>query len=244
VTLTAPELGLSFFAGIVSFLSPCTLPLVPGYLAAISGREANAPKKRFDSSVLKASGLFIGAFSLIFVIGGLGATALGSLLVRDRPLLEQVGGSFILAMGVYLICTRWLPGLGISMHSNRLLARATRGRPVACGAAFALAWTPCVGPTLGAILALSSTQRTLMQGAVLLMVYALGLGLPFLASALALSRVQVLLGRFSRVGGSVQVLAGLTLVGMGALVLSGYLFTLNVESQRILSALGLGFLNV
>ena len=236
-----PNLALAFAAGLVSFLSPCCLPLVPGYLATVSGAQPADLGRRFDPRVLTRAAVFVGTFSLIFILLGLGATAIGSFLFDSQPTLNKVAGILIIAMGVLFIASAFVVRLNRDFRPDALIQRAGKGGPVVAGAAFAIAWTPCVGPTLGAILGLASTQTGTGQGALLLAVYSAGLGLPFLASALAFNAATRSFRFFKRHYVAIQVGSGVVLVTMGVLVLSGELFRLNIEVQQVLDRYGLNF---
>lgn len=234
-----PSLLLAFLAGFVSFVSPCCLPLVPGYLAVVGGRGAEEPRRRLDPKVLARSLVFVSTFSALFVLLGLTATALGAFLFRHQPTLNKVAGAAIIALGLFFILSLFVVSLNREWHPEGLVERAGRGGPVVAGVAFALAWTPCVGPTLGAILGLAATSRGTGDGALLLGVYAAGLAVPFLLSAVAFGAATRAFSWFRRRYAAIQVVSGLILVGMGVLVFSGELFRLNIEAQRALSELGL-----
>jgi cytochrome c-type biogenesis protein len=237
----SPNLLLAFAAGVVSFVSPCCLPLVPGYLATVAGLQPGRADRRVDAGVLARSALFVGTFSLLFVLLGLGATAIGSLLFDSRATLEKVAGVAIVAMGALFVASVFVTGLNREWRPHALIERAGRGGPVVAGAAFAIAWTPCVGPTLGAILGLAATSQGTAQGALLLAVYSAGLALPFLFSAVAFSAATRAFGFFKRHYAAIQIGSGLVLVAMGVLVLTGELFRLNIEVQQFLDRLGLNF---
>lgn len=233
----APGVVLAFAAGFVSFVSPCCLPLVPGYLAAVGG---GAPGEgRIDRRVVGRSLAFVATFSAIFVFLGLTATALGALLFDSRSALTAIAGVLIIAMGILFIASVALVRLNREWRPRWLVARAGRGGPVVAGATFAVAWTPCVGPTLGAVLGLASTQTTVGQGALLLAVYSAGLGVPFLLSSLAYTAGTQRFSWLRKRYPLIQVASGLVLVAMGGLVLSGDLFRLNIEVQQALDGLGL-----
>jgi cytochrome c-type biogenesis protein len=238
----SPSLLLAFWAGIVSFVSPCVLPLVPGYLAAVSGTQPGEGR-RVDARVLSRSLLFVATFSAIFILLGLGATAVGSFLQDHKDTLDKIAGVLIIAMGVLFIASVFVVRLNREWRAPGLIERAGRGGPVVAGAAFAIAWTPCVGPTLGAILGLASTSSGTGRGAALLAFYSLGLALPFLFFAVAFSSAQRAFGWVKRHYAAIQVVAGAILIVMGVLVFTGELFQLNIKAQNLLRDLGLDFYN-
>jgi len=241
VTVGSPSILLAFAAGLVSFVSPCCLPLVPGYLATVSGAKPGEGSRRLDPRMLGRSGLFVLTFSLIFILLGLGATAIGSFLFDNQPLLSKIAGATIIAMGLLFAGSVFVVRLNRDWRPGGLIERAGTGGPILAGAAFAIAWTPCVGPTLGAILGLASTQHGTGQGALLLAVYSAGLALPFLFSAVAFNTATSAFGFFKRHYAAIQLGAGVVLVAMGVLVMTGELFRLNIEAQRLLGGLHLNF---
>jgi cytochrome c-type biogenesis protein len=236
-----PSLALAFAAGLVSFVSPCCLPLVPGYLAAVSGVEPSRLGRRVDPRVLGRSALFVATFSTLFILLGLGATAIGSFLFKSAPTLNKVAGVVIIAMGALFVASVFITRLNREFRPHALIERAGRGGPIVAGAAFAIAWTPCVGPTLGAILGLAATSEGTGKGALLLGVYSAGLALPFLLTAVAFNAATRAFGFFKRYYAAIQVGSGLVLVVMGVLVLNGELFRLNIEVQQFLDRLGVNF---
>lgn len=168
-----PNALLAFAAGFVSFVSPCCLPLVPGYLAVVTlPPDIGAPSRAF---VARQALLFVLSFSLVFILLGLGATALSSLLFDNQERLRKAAGVAILLMGLLFVGSVLVTRLNREWRPAGLTRRAGRGGPVLAGTAFAVAWTPCVGPTLGAILGLAATQQSTAQGAALLAVYSAGL---------------------------------------------------------------------
>jgi cytochrome c-type biogenesis protein len=236
-----PSIALAFAAGLVSFLSPCCLPLVPGYLATVSGARPGELGGRVDPVVLGRSLLFVATFSAIFIALGLTATALGDFLFDHQPTLNKVAGAVIVAMGLLFVASVFVVRLNRDWRPSGLIERAGRGGPVLAGAAFAIAWTPCVGPALGAILGLASTQEGTGKGALLLAVYSAGLAVPFLFSAVAFNAATRSFGFFKRHYAGIQVASGAVLVAMGVLVLSGELFRLNIEVQQFLDRFDLNF---
>lgn len=239
--IDSPSVFLAFTAGLLSFLSPCCLPLVPGYLATISGSGVPGAVDQRRRTVLLRALTFVGTFSVLFILLGLSATAAGSTLRGNQEVLNTAAGVTIVVLGVLLGASVFVTRLNLQFHATGLVERAGNGGPVLAGAAFALAWTPCVGPTLGAILGLAATTRGTAQGGGLLAIYSLGLGVPFLLCAIAFERTTRVLGLLKRHHAFIQVFSSVLLVGMGFLVLTGELFRLNIEAQRLLSELGLDF---
>ena len=238
----SPGLLLAFWAGVVSFISPCVLPLVPGYLAAVSGGRVDLQaRRRVDVRLLARSLLFVATFSAIFILLGLGATAIGEFLRDHRSTLNKVAGVVIVLLGLLFIASVFVARANREWRPAGLVERAGRGGPVVAGAAFAVAWTPCVGPTLAAILSLATTSSGTGRGALLLAFYSAGLGVPFLFSAVAFSGAQRAFGWVKRHYAAIQVMAGAVLVAMGVLVYTGELFRLNIEAQKLLEDLGLNF---
>ncbi len=237
----APNLALAFAAGLVSFVSPCCLPLVPGYLATVSGTEPRELGRRIDPRVVGRSVIFVATFSLIFILLGLGATAAGSFLFDNQPLLNKIAGGAIIAMGLLFLSSIFVTRLNREWRPEGLVERAGNGGPVVAGAAFAIAWTPCVGPTLGAILGLASTTQGTGEGSLLLGVYSAGLAVPFLFAAVAFNAATRAFGFFKRHYAAIQGGAGIVLVAMGVLVLTGELFRLNIEVQQFLDRYDLNF---
>jgi cytochrome c-type biogenesis protein len=191
--------------------------------------------------VISRSALFVGTFSLLFILLGLGASAIGSFLLDNQSTLEKVAGIAIIAMGVLFVASVFVTPLNREFRPHGLIERAGRGGPVVAGAAFAIAWTPCVGPTLGAILSLASTTEGTGHATFLLAVYSAGLAVPFLFSAVAFNSATRAFGFFKRHYAAIQVGSGLVLVAMGVLVLTGELFRLNIEVQEFLDRYGLNF---
>jgi cytochrome c-type biogenesis protein len=241
--IEAPSVFLAFAAGFVSFVSPCCLPLVPGYLAAVTGTTpGQVPGGADRRRVLWRSLLFVSTFSAIFIVLGLSATLLGQLLFDNQQTLETVAGIVILAMGMLFVSATFLGRATRDWRPRWLTERASsRGGPALAGAAFAIAWTPCVGPTLGAILGFAAAQAGIGQGATLLTVYSAGLAIPFVMSAMAFTAGRQRLGWMRRHHAPIQIASGALLITMGVLVLTGQLFWLNIEAQKLLARFGLNF---
>jgi cytochrome c-type biogenesis protein len=245
---TNPAAGVGIFAalaaGVVSFLSPCVLPLVPGYLSAVSGVSAAELDGAGWKRILGPSLLFVASFSAIFVLLGLTATGIGSTLQDHEELLTKVAAALIVAMGVLFVASLFVVRLNREWHVDALLERAGRGGPIVAGAAFAIAWTPCIGPTLGAILTAASLTGSAGRGAFLLAVYSAGLAIPFLLTAVAFSRMTTAFAAVKRHYQAIVAAGGLVLIAMGVLIWTGELTQLNIEAQRLLSEVGLDFWNV
>jgi len=241
--MTDPAAGVgvlaAFAAGAVSFLSPCVLPLVPGYLSAVAGvgptEMGNASVRR----VIVPSLIFVASFSAIFILLGVTATGVGSALTDHRATLEKVAAAIIIALGLLFIAMRFVPRLNREWHVGALMERAGRGGPLFAGAAFAIAWTPCVGPTLGAILTAATLSESAGHGALLLGVYSAGLAIPFLLTAVAFTRMTSAFTVVKRHYGAIMAAGGAVLVVMGLLIWTGELVRVNIEAQRLLDDLGL-----
>lgn len=237
----SPSVLVAFAAGFVSFVSPCCLPLVPGYLATVTGVAPDQTSRRVDRKVVINSLLFVASFSAVFILLGLSATALGGFLFENQLTLRKLSGVAIALMGLLFIGSVFYLRLNFDWRPRGLIERAGRGGPVLVGLAFAIAWTPCVGPALGAILGLASGGGSIGQGAALLAVYSAGLALPFLAVAVGFNAAQRVFSWFKRHFALIQVAAGAVLVTMGVLVFTNQLFRLNIEIQQALDGWGLNF---
>jgi len=208
---------LALLAGVLTFSSPCTLPLVPGYLGYLSGVGCGRGR------AAGAAALFVTGFALVFTALGAGASSLGSLLLDHRLALERAAGLLVVLLGLFVLGLVPLPFL--ARERRPLLGRVRPGPAGALllGAGFAAGWTPCIGPVLASILALAGTQGTATTGALLLLLYSLGLGLPFLAAALFLDRFRSASGWLRRHAAAVNAASGALLLAMGALIFLGRL---------------------
>ncbi|MDQ3849897.1 MAG: cytochrome c biogenesis protein CcdA [Actinomycetota bacterium] len=233
----------AFAVGFASFISPCVLPLVPGYLSAVSGVSLSELKgqERPIGRVLWPGIVFCLSFTIIFVALGMTATGLGSVLSDNRRTLNQVAGAVIIAMGVFFVLTPLVPALNREWRVDALMARAGSGGPLVAGAAFAVAWTPCVGPTLGSILTAASASATVGHGGLLLAFYSAGLAVPFLLTAIAFDRATTAFRWIRRHYVVITAISGAVLIGMGVLMVSGELTRLNAEAQQFLNGIGLDF---
>ncbi|MDQ3571601.1 MAG: cytochrome c biogenesis protein CcdA [Actinomycetota bacterium] len=231
----------AFAAGLISFLSPCVLPLVPGYLSAVSGVNAADLESASRRSILAPALIFVCTFSLIFILLGLSATAIGSELREHQATLTDVSAVLIIAMGVLFVASPFVARVNREWRVDALMRRAGSGGPLVAGAAFAIAWSPCVGPTLGSILTAAANTDSTGRGGALLAVYSAGLGLPFLATALAFSRASSAFGVVKRHYGVIVAIGGAILIGMGLLILTGGFQELNIEAQKLTRSLGLDY---
>jgi cytochrome c-type biogenesis protein len=226
---------VAFAAGLISFLSPCVLPLVPGYISAVAGV---APADIRARRVIGPSLAFVASFSAIFIILGLlGQQALHGALTGPAAL--KVSGALIVAMGVVFVLAPFVPTFSREWHVDRLMQRAGRGGPVLTGAAFALAWTPCTGPTLGAIVTAAGASHSAKHGAFLLAVYCAGLAVPFLITGLAFGKATAAFAVVKRHYPIVIGAGGVVLISMGVLIWTGEFTQLNITVDHWLQTLGL-----
>jgi cytochrome c-type biogenesis protein len=243
-TATGVGIPLAIAAGLVSFLSPCVLPLVPGYLSTVIGVAPADIQHAGTRRVLVPSLLFIASFSLIFILLGLTATQVGSLLNDHIATLRTAGGVLIVAMGLLFLATPFVDALNFQWHSQSLMRMAGRGGPLLAGAAFAIAWTPCTSITLGAILTQAAVSSSAAHGALLLAFYSAGLAIPFLAIALAFDRMTNTLAVVKRHFPVIVAVGGAVMVALGLLILTGEFTILNSEANRLLHGTGLDISSV
>src|SRR3954467_13591521 len=234
----------AFAVGFVSFISPCVLPLVPGYLSAISGVSLQEIRgeERPLGRILGPAIIFCLSFTVMFVALGMSATGIGSTLHDHQDTLNRIAGWLIVVLGIFFVCTLFVPRFNRDWRPEALISRAGAGGPVIAGLAFAVAWTPCVGPTLASILAAASTSDTVGHGGVLLAFYSLGLAVPFLITAVAFDRATTGFRWIRNHYMLVTAASGAILVFMGVLMLTGELTRLNIQAQAWLQDLGLDFL--
>ena len=216
---------VAFTAGLLSFFSPCVLPLVPAYLANLAGTTAMDPKTRTSYvPVLFHSLSFVLGFSVIFIALGASVGLLGTSISAHSTLLRQIAGGLMIVFGIFLIAAFKLPWLNYEKRINPAAGRNPGyPRSVLIGAVFALGWTPCIGPILGAILALAWSSQTVGQGALLLAVYSMGLGIPFILIGLAWGAIVPLWKGINRHLGTISIIGGVLLVAIGVLMLTGNL---------------------
>jgi cytochrome c-type biogenesis protein len=239
-TATGVGIPLALAAGLVSFLSPCVLPLVPGYLSTVIGvTPADLKGGVGMRRVMVPSLLFIASFSAIFILLGMSATVIGSSLNAHKHTLEVAGGAVIIAMGVIFLATPFVGMLNREWHSESLLRLAGRGGPVVAGAAFAIAWTPCTSITLGAILTQAAISSSAAHGALLLAFYSAGLAIPFLLIALAFERMTNALAVVKRHFPLIIATGGAVMIVLGVLILTGEFTILNSKASELTQELGL-----
>ena len=237
--VSGADVPVAFIAGLVSFFSPCVLPLVPGYLSAITGVSPNQIGDEDWRRILVPSLLFIASFSAIFILLGLAATQIGSSLRENQDTLTDIGAVLLIVMGALFIAAMFVNRLNREWHVDALMERAGKGGPIVAGAAFSIAWTPCTGPALGGILTLAGVGGEPARGAALLAVYSLGLAVPFLLTGLAFSRATTAFDAVKRHYRAITAAGGAILIGMGILILSGGFTELNNWAQRLTNELGL-----
>ncbi|WP_051471764.1 cytochrome c biogenesis CcdA family protein [Patulibacter minatonensis] len=235
-----PTVFAAFAAGLLSFASPCVLPLVPGYLSVLTGGESVRVKEdRRTGAILGPAAIFCMSFILVFVVLGLFAQGLGAPLRGSRNTLDVVAGVLLISMGVIFLASPFIPLLNRSFRPESLMRKAGAGGPMIAGMAFAVAWTPCAGPILGAILAAAATQSGVGGGAFLLLAYGLGLAVPFMGAALALERVtnaaRIVRNHYT----VITAVGGVLLIIIGWLVANHEMTRLVNPARDALNAVGL-----
>jgi cytochrome c-type biogenesis protein len=233
----------AFAVGVVSFVSPCVLPLVPGYLSAVSGISLAEIRtgERNLSKLIVPSVIFCLSFTVMFVLLGMSATKIGGALSDHRLTLNRISGALIIALGIFFVLTPFVPALNKEWRPEALMQRAGSGGPVIAGLAFAIAWTPCAGATLSAILTAAANQDSVYHGGVLLLCYSLGLAIPFLLCAVAFDRATSAFKWMRDRYLVLTAISGLILVAMGVLLLTNEYNWLNARAQDALTALHLDF---
>ncbi|MDA8185885.1 MAG: sulfite exporter TauE/SafE family protein [Actinomycetota bacterium] len=225
--------------GMISFTSPCCLPLLPGYVSYISGLPVSElGRVQARALTLRAALLFVAGFTLVFTVLGVAAGLLGSLVVRELPLVMDIAGAGMIVLGLAMAGVLRIPWL---FRERRFALHRLPSGPKAAfgvGMAFAAGWTPCIGPVLATILATAAATRTAAWGALLLALFSVGLGLPFIALALGLTRAKGSLAWLRRHGRAIEVLGGLLLVGVGVLFVTGAWRSFFVPLQREFARFG------
>lgn len=241
---------LAFGAGVISFLSPCVLPVVPGYLSVITGLDITAVDSNEGSAwsrlwpIARSTSLFILGFSSVFIGLGLSASALGGVLFDNQLLLTRLSGFFVFAMGLFLLGSLVTknPRFFQEARFHPELGRFGQGAPAVAGVAFGFGWTPCIGPVLGSILTLAATVDGTLTGGTLLAAYSLGLGVPFLATGLLFGHLSGAFDWIRRHMQQIVLLSAVSLVGFGVLLMTNQLIRITTELQSALRAVGLEWL--
>lgn len=236
---------VAFGGGVASFVSPCVLPVVPAYLSMITGldvAEAEAGARRQLARIARDTALFIAGFGVVFVLIGMTATAISSTLLSNRVLLTRISGAFVLAMALFLAGSLVLR-LPFLYREMRFHPSASRFGPFAApviGVAFGFGWSPCLGPVLASVTAVAVSQRGIGQGAALLAVYALGLGVPFLVVGLGFGRATSALAFFRRHARGITIFSALLMAFFGVVLVLDRLTWVTSELEAGLSTIGLG----
>jgi cytochrome c-type biogenesis protein len=230
------SLGAAAGAGLLSFASPCVVPLVPAYLGYLSGATVSADGQLVGArrKVVLHAALFVLGFGLVFTALGASVGFIGYALLQNLPFIQKIGGMILVVLGLHMLRLLNIPFLNrtVQLDMSRIAARQGYGKSVLVGAIFAAGWTPCVGVVLSGILALAAVSATAGKAALLLAAYSAGLGLPFLLSALALERARGWLRRINRRARLVEMASGVMLVGMGLLVYTNFLSILSAYFYR------------
>jgi cytochrome c-type biogenesis protein len=232
----APAILMAFVAGLLSFLSPCVLPLVPGYLSNISGvsldqLKGEAQNASLKRSVIISSIMFIIGFSITFIVLGATATALSKAVLTRMPILLKVAGLIIIIFGLHLLGVFRINALYQDKRMHNVQTRRGALGALLLGLVFALGWSPCIGPILATILGLASQQDTVTQGVFLLAVYSSGLGVPFLLTSLGLNRFLAFYTRFKKHFRALEVVSGVLVLGIGVLILTDQMTVMNQYFQ-------------
>ena len=234
-----------FAAGLVSFLSPCVLPLVPGYLSYMSGYGASGSDSRTALRTGLVAAAFVVGFTLVFVALGASATLLGSFLREQKDVLTRVGGVFIIVMGLVFMGALKVPWLYRERRFHPSV-EAGVGGSVLLGAAFAFGWSPCIGATMGLALTMAAGRATTggpVEGALLLAIYSLGLGIPFVLAGLGVSRLPIALAWLRRHTRTINVASGVLLIAVGVLLVTNQIFQISSWMERGFTTAGLDFWN-
>jgi cytochrome c-type biogenesis protein len=232
----APAVVMAFIAGLISFLSPCVLPLVPGYLSIISGfsldqLKGSAHDASLKRSVIFSSIMFIIGFSITFIALGATATVLGKALLTRMPILLRIAGVIIIIFGLHLLGIFKINALYQDKRLHSVQTPRGAFGALLLGLAFAFGWSPCIGPILGTIMGIASQQDTVMKGVLLLAIYSLGLGVPFLLTSLGLNHFLAFYGRFKKHFRALEVVSGILIIGIGVLIVTNQMARMNEYFQ-------------
>jgi cytochrome c-type biogenesis protein len=245
--ITPVTYAVAFGAGVISFASPCVLPLVPGYLSIITGldvTELEKSKKSNAFAVTRDTGLFVLGFGTVFVLLGVSATSIGSVIFDQQILLTRLSGALVLSMALFMLGSIYLqaPWLYQEMRFHPQLGRFGRAAPTVAGAAFGFGWTPCIGPVLTSVLAIAAASGRASTGASLLAVYTLGLGVPFLIVGLLMGRLSGSLKWVQHHLTGIVITSSAFLAVFGVLLIFNQLIRITTELQNLLRAVGLDVL--
>ena len=231
-----------FLAGLISFLSPCVLPLVPGYLSFIAGKSLTEISEKRDwtttAKTFYLSLFFVSGFSLVFILLGASASLLGRLLLLYRYEANIVGGAIIIIFGIFMTGIVKIPWLYRYVRYHGEIKGARSVSAFGLGLAFAFGWTPCIGPILGAILTVSAVSTDNFNGIALLGIYSLGLAIPFLLIAVFTGTYLAHARSLSRIGRPLQIAAGIIMIVMGIAMVTGYLTTFSYWLLKTFPGLG------
>jgi cytochrome c-type biogenesis protein len=232
---------LAFFAGLISFVSPCVLPLIPGYVSFISGTTLNELDLKSKNFILKKSLSFSLGFSLVFISLGATATFIGSLLLHNSQILSIISGIVIIFFGIYLLELIQINFLNKNFGSYNIKYSNNLFFPFMVGIGFGFGWTPCIGPILGSILAYASMENSIYKGVLLLSVYSLGLAIPFVVSSLIIKKFLIISKKSKSYLSKIKKFSGIILLITGILIVTGKLQTIGfylIEFFPILQNLG------
>ncbi len=228
-------------AGLLTFLSPCVLPLIPGYVAFMTGMSASelTAEDRKLSTILVPSILFVAGFTIVFVALGASASAVGSFMASNRKLFEFIAGVIIFVLGFFMLGIVKVPWLyGEARFEMQKARKFGTLAALVMGMAFAFGWSPCVGPILGSILMMAANTAEVGQGALLLAMYSLGLGIPFVLVAVMLGRIKPVLNWLNRHALVINRIAGVVLMALGVLILTGWIGPVVGFLSRFIPKLG------
>ena len=235
------SLSIAFFAGLISFVSPCVLPLIPGYVSFICGTTLNELDLKSKNFILKKSLFFSLGFSLVFVSLGATATFLGSFLLHNSQMLSIISGIVIILFGIYLLELIKINFLNQSIGNYNIKFSNNLFFPFIVGVGFGFGWTPCIGPILGSILAFASMEDSIYKGVLLLSFYSLGLAVPFTVSSLIIKKFLVFSKKSRSYLSKIKKFSGIILLTTGILIVTGQLQTIGfylIQFFPILQKLG------
>ncbi len=248
-SLTLVSLVVAFGFGVLSFISPCVLPLLPGYLSLMSGYSVGDLQEGKSSTLrmVRVTGLFVAGFTVVFIAWGAAATSLGQFLRENLRTASTIAGWIVVVFGLVIVASAVLnlPWLQNLVRERKMEIRPSRlggWAPPVMGFAFGFAWTPCIGPVLGSILALAAAQETVTEGILLLFAYSMGLGIPFIASGVGMTKLFGAMSFLRKHLRTINALSGAALVWFGVLMITNRLFELSNWFVDVLDRFGLDFL--